>query len=100
MARTIYTFPRCPLARLTQPVAFTETLPSHLGGPKIWIKRPRCTGLSTNGDKVRKLEFPMGEALASDFRFVAAHGAAQCRVAALGAAQCSHARQTAAQAAG
>ena len=38
-----------PLARLSQ----------ELGGPEIWIKRDNCTGLSTGGNKTRKLEFLM-----------------------------------------
>ena len=60
-----------------------------LNGPEIWIKRDDCTGLSTGGNKARKLEFLMAEAVA--------HGADL--VITQGATQSNHARQTAAAAA-
>lgn len=85
----IDTFPRCALAHLPTPVEFAERLTSHLGGPEIWIKRDDCTGLSTGGNKARKLEFLMGEALEQGATAVATHGATQS----------NHARQTAAAAA-
>lgn len=82
-------FPRIRLAHLPTPLEFAERLTSVLGGPEIWIKRDDCTGLSTGGNKVRKLEFLMGEAQAQGFVRVATHGATQS----------NHARQTAAAAA-
>ena len=60
-----------------------------LGGPEIWIKRDDCTGLSTGGNKTRKLEFLMAEALALKADVVITQGATQS----------NHARQTAAAAA-
>lgn len=89
MIRNIDTFPRHSLAHLPTPIEFAERLSSHLGGPQIWIKRDDCTGLSSGGNKARKLEFLMGEALAQGFARVATHGATQS----------NHARQTAAAAA-
>jgi len=35
-----------------------------LGGPEIWIERDDCTGRSTGGNKTRKLEWLMAEAIA------------------------------------
>ena len=35
-----------------------------LGGPKLYVKRDDCTGLATGGNKTRKLDFLMGDALA------------------------------------
>jgi L-cysteate sulfo-lyase len=61
----------------------------HLGGPRLWIKRDDCTGLSSGGNKTRKLEFLMGEALALGADTVITQGATQS----------NHARQTAAAAA-
>src|SRR6056297_796424 len=87
--RNIDTFPRHALAHLPTPIEFAERLTSHLGGPEIWIKRDDCTGLSTGGNKARKLEFLMGEALKQGATAVATHGATQS----------NHARQTAAAAA-
>ena len=57
-----------------------------LGGPQLWIKRDDCTGLSTGGNKTRKLEFLMAEAQAMGADLVITQGATQS----------NHARQTAA----
>jgi len=86
MTLNIDTFPRCTLAHLPTPIEFAERLTSHLGGPEIWIKRDDSTGLSTGGNKARKPEFLMGDALDQGFKSVATHGATQS----------NHARQTAA----
>jgi L-cysteate sulfo-lyase len=64
-------------------------LSRELGGPEIWIKRDDCTGLSTGGNKTRKLEFLMAEAQAMGADMVMTQGATQS----------NHARQTAAFAA-
>lgn len=82
-------FPRVSLAHLPTPLEKLENLSRHLGGPEIWIKRDDCTGLSTGGNKARKLEFLVGEALQQGCKAVAT----------LGATQSNHARQTAAAAA-
>ncbi len=82
-------FPRVHLAHLPTPLERLDRLSKELGGPEIWIKRDDCTGLSTGGNKTRKLEFLMAEAQAQG---------AQC-VMTQGATQSNHARQTAAFAA-
>jgi len=82
-------FPRVRLAHLPTPLEFLPRLSEHLGGPEIWIKRDDCTGLSTGGNKTRKLEFLMAEALAQGADIVLTQGATQS----------NHARQTAAAAA-
>ncbi len=82
-------FPRIFLAHLPTPLERLDRLSALLGGPDIWIKRDDCTGLSTGGNKTRKLEFLMAEAQA---------GAADL-VITQGATQSNHARQTAAFAA-
>jgi len=64
-------------------------LTAHLGGPQLWVKRDDQTGLATGGNKTRKLEFLVAEALAQG-----ADTLITC-----GAAQSNHARQTAAAAA-
>jgi L-cysteate sulfo-lyase len=66
-----------------------DRLSAELGGPEIWIKRDDCTGLSTGGNKTRKLEFLMAEAEAQGADLVMTQGATQS----------NHARQTAAFAA-
>lgn len=82
-------FPRVRLAHLPTPLEPLPRLSEHLGGPEIWIKRDDCTGLSTGGNKTRKLEFLMAEAQAQGADIVLTQGATQS----------NHARQTAAAAA-
>lgn len=82
-------FPRRFLAHLPTPLERLDRLTAELGGPEIWIKRDDCTGLSTGGNKTRKLEFLMAEAEAAGADLVMTQGATQS----------NHARQTAAFAA-
>ena len=82
-------FPRIRCGHWPTPLEPMRRLTRHLGGPELWIKRDDCTGLSTGGNKTRKLEFLMAEALAQK---------ADC-VITQGATQSNHARQTAAIAA-
>ena len=55
-------FSRIPLAHLPTALEPMDRLSAELGGPRLWIKRDDCTGLSTGGNKTRKLEFLMAEA--------------------------------------
>lgn len=82
-------FPRLHFAHLPTPLEPLPRLSRALGGPEIWIKRDDCTGLSTGGNKTRKLEFLMAEAQARGADIVLTQGATQS----------NHARQTAAAAA-
>lgn len=81
-------FPRVRLGHFPTPLEPLENLTRALGGPRLWIKRDDCTGLSTGGNKTRKLEFLMAEALARKADIVITQGATQS----------NHARQTAAAA--
>ncbi len=80
---------RTPLAFLPTPVHLLPRLSAHLKGPEIWIKRDDQTGLAFGGNKTRKLEFLIAEALTFQ---------CDCLITA-GAAQSNHCRQTAAAAA-
>ncbi len=82
-------FPRVRLTHAPTPLEPMPNLTRLLGGPKLWIKRDDCTGLATGGNKTRKLEYLMGEALAQKADVVITQGATQS----------NHARQTAAAAA-
>ncbi len=86
---TIADFPRERLAHLPTPLEPLRALSNHLGGPQIYVKRDDCTGLATGGNKTRKLEFLVADALRQ--------GADTLITA--GAVQSNHARQTAAAAA-
>ncbi len=83
---------RCKLTQLPTPVEELRTLSSKLGGPKILIKRDDLTGLALGGNKVRKLEFLLADALAQGCDTLVTLGAAQsnhCRQTAAAAAACS-----------
>lgn len=81
--------PRVRLAHLPTPLEPLPNLTAHLGGPQLWVKRDDCTGLSTGGNKTRKLEFLMADAQRQGADVVLTQGATQS----------NHARQTAAAAA-
>jgi D-cysteine desulfhydrase family pyridoxal phosphate-dependent enzyme len=81
--------PRVELAHLPTPIEPLVNLSTLLGGPEIFIKRDDQTGLATGGNKARKLEFLIAQALSQD---------ADCVITA-GSTQSNHARQTAAGAA-
>jgi L-cysteate sulfo-lyase len=63
-------------------------LSAELGGPQLYIKRDDCTGLAGGGNKTRKLEFLVGEALRQNADMLVTQGAVQS----------NHVRQTAAAA--
>ena len=55
--------PRIKLARLPTPLVKLERLSSALGGPEIWLKRDDLTDTTASGNKLRKLEFSVAQAL-------------------------------------
>ena len=82
-------FPRVSLCHQPTPIEPMPRLSAHLGGPNLFIKRDDCTGLATGGNKTRKLEFLVGEALDAKADMLVTQGAVQS----------NHVRQTAAAAA-
>ena len=82
-------FPRISLAHLPTPLEFLPRLSEHLKGPNIFVKRDDCTGLGAGGNKTRKLEFLIADALKEKANVVITQGAVQS----------NHTRQTAAAAA-
>ena len=59
-------FPRHPLTFGPSPVHPVARLSAHLGGAQIWMKREDVSsGLAYGGNKVRKLEYIVPDALAS-----------------------------------
>lgn len=79
-------FPRLHFAHLPTPLEPMPRLTETLGGPQLWIKRDDCSGLAGGGNKTRKLEFLIGQALADGADTIITQGATQS----------NHARQTAA----
>lgn len=83
------TFPRVALCHQPTPIEAMPRLSAHLGGPNLFVKRDDCTGLATGGNKTRKLEFLVGEAMRDKADMLVTQGAVQS----------NHVRQTAAAAA-
>ena len=81
--------PRLHFAHLPTPVEELPRLSEKLGGPRILVKRDDQTGLAFGGNKTRKLEFLVAEALEQGAKTLISGGALQS----------NHCRQTAAAAA-
>ncbi|WP_176058677.1 D-cysteine desulfhydrase family protein [Paraburkholderia sp. BCC1876] len=82
-------FPRRALLEGPTPIQHLPRLSAHLGGVNVFVKRDDLNGLGGGGNKLRKLEFLIGEALASGADTIIT----------VGARQSNHARLTAAAAA-
>jgi D-cysteine desulfhydrase family pyridoxal phosphate-dependent enzyme len=81
--------PRVRINVLPTPLVELKRLGKLLGGPRILMKRDDLTGVALGGNKTRKLEFLLGEALHLGCDAVITGGAAQS----------NHCRQTSAAAA-
>jgi L-cysteate sulfo-lyase len=57
-------FLRLGLANLPTPLQPLKRLSAHLGGPRIWVKREDATGIGFGGNKLRKLDYVLQEAVA------------------------------------
>lgn len=79
-------YPRIRCGHWPTPLEPMENLSAKLAGPALWVKRDDCTGLSSGGNKTRKLEFLIADALEKGADTVITQGATQS----------NHARQTAA----
>lgn len=77
---------RLSIGETATPLQYLPNLTKKLAGPKIYIKRDDCTGLAGGGNKVRKLQFLMADALEQGADTIITQGAIQS----------NHVRQTAA----
>jgi 1-aminocyclopropane-1-carboxylate deaminase len=83
-------FERYPLLFGPSPVHKLERLTEHLGGARLWAKRDDCnSGLAYGGNKTRKLEYLVADALAQGCDTLVS----------IGGVQSNHTRQVAAAAA-
>jgi 1-aminocyclopropane-1-carboxylate deaminase len=83
-------FPRYPLLFGSSPIQRLDRLTKHLGGATVWAKREDCnSGLAFGGNKVRKLEYLVADALAQGCDTLVS----------IGGVQSNHTRQVAAAAA-
>jgi L-cysteate sulfo-lyase len=80
--------PRIRLVHLPTPLEELRRLSKAVGGPRLWIKRDDCTGLAFGGNKERKVEFVMADAVQKGADVVIT----------IGDVQSNHARATAAAA--
>lgn len=85
-------FPRRLLGHFPTPLEPMPRLTARLRdqgiAPNLWLKRDDCTDLATGGNKTRKLEFLVGDAISRGADVLVTHGATQS----------NHVRQTAAAA--
>ena len=79
-------FQRIKLGHFPTPIEHLKNITKYLEGPNIFIKRDDCTGLATGGNKTRKLEFLIPDAIKNKAELIVT----------VGAVQSNHARQTAA----
>ena len=87
---SVHDFPRYPLTFGPSPVHRLDRLTAHLGGATVWAKREDCnSGLAYGGNKIRKLEFLVPDAIA----------AGADTLVSIGGYQSNHTRQVAAVAA-
>ncbi|MFP5220403.1 MAG: 1-aminocyclopropane-1-carboxylate deaminase [Actinomycetes bacterium] len=83
-------FPRFPLLFGPSPVHRLDRLTDHLGGAAVWAKREDCnSGIAFGGNKTRKLEYLVADALAKGCDTLVS----------IGGVQSNHTRQVAAVAA-
>ena len=87
---TLEDFPRYPLLFGASPIQRLDRLTKHLGGATVWAKREDCnSGLAFGGNKTRKLEYLVADALARGCDTLVS----------IGNVQSNHTRQVAAAAA-
>ncbi len=87
---TLADFPRRPLLFGPSPVHRLDRLTAHLGGAAVWAKREDCnSGIAYGGNKTRKLEYLVADALAQGCDTLVS----------IGGVQSNHTRQVAAVAA-
>ena len=86
----LHDFPRYPLTFGPSPIHRLDRLTEHLAGATVWAKREDCSsGLAFGGNKTRKLEYLVPDALAKGADTLVS----------IGGVQSNHTRQVAAVAA-
>ena len=70
-------FPRLGLADLPTPLEPMKRLTAYLDGPRLWAKREDVMGLGFGGNKLRKLDYVLYEAVASGADTIVSGGVVQ-----------------------
>lgn len=81
--------PRVELLVAPTPLVEAPRLSAALGGPRIWLKRDDTTPFALGGNKLRKLEFLLADALKQQAEVVVTAGAAQSNHCVQTAAGCN-----------
>jgi D-cysteine desulfhydrase family pyridoxal phosphate-dependent enzyme len=84
----LYDRPRASLCAWPTPLEECPRLSAAVGGPHLWVKRDDLTGLGLGGNKVRKLEYLLGDAVRRGADTIVTTGARQSNHARLTAAAC------------
>src|SRR5215468_10048162 len=77
LADRLAAFPRLGLADLPTPLEPMQRLTAHLGGPRLWVKREDATGLGFGGNKLRKLDYVLHDALSRGADTIVSGGVVQ-----------------------
>lgn len=75
--RVLGRFPRLGIAHLPTPLESMTRMSAHLNGPRLWVKREDCTGVGFGGNKLRKLDYVLHEAVAAGADTLVSGGVAQ-----------------------
>ncbi len=86
LSQAMAAVPRAQLGSLPIPLERLHRLEQSLGVSPIYIKRDDLTGLGPGGNKVRSLEFLLGDALQQDCDLILATGQVQSNLCTLTAA--------------
>src|SRR5580698_9126193 len=77
LSEKLSAFPRLGLAHLPTPLEPMQRLTEYLGGPRLWVKREDTTGIGFGGNKLRKLDFVLHEAVANGADTIVSGGVVQ-----------------------
>lgn len=78
--------PRVELAHVPTPLEHLKNLTAHCAGRELYVKRDDCTGIAFGGNKLRQLEYYLGEAVTQAADTVLITGAVQSNFVRLAAA--------------
>src|SRR5215510_8179128 len=70
-------YPRLGLAHLPTPLEPMKRLTDHLGGPRLWVKHEDATGIGFGGNKLRKLDYVLHDAVVNGADTIVSGGVVQ-----------------------
>lgn len=85
----VNSLPRVKLGSLPTPIERLKNFEKLLGSGEIYIKRDDLTGLGPGGNKIRSLEFILGEAVSKNCKTIIVAGPLQSNLCTLTACACA-----------